>query len=239
MCALWPFFFCNPVISSHVIHYTAALLRLSSLHTGYLPHCLQLSVLDLFISPPDLTPKQNMAVNVSHFSVTDHIATTVKIHLIGAAASDHLWLSLWLDLHLVGGQRCVSAVTTSLLSPVITLFLFWPIESNVIMSWLNKHFGTLWNIMWADLHGVLISMQSISLIIWCLMAPAAHRCQRSSLHVKVWLWILIWEQCLGWHKHHGSLFTLVEPLYHSVNITTWHLSFKGNLEGAFYLVRKQ
>lgn len=42
----------------------------------------------------DLTLKQDEAVNLSNFSVTDQIAMTIKIPLISAAASDHLWLSL-------------------------------------------------------------------------------------------------------------------------------------------------
>lgn len=125
-CTLWHFFFsqglltfllCNPVIWSRAIHSTAALLNHSSLHTGHLLYCRQISVLDW-----DLKLKQNMAVNISYFSMTDEIATTIKIPLIRAAASDHLWLSVWLNLHLVGGQQCLSAVTMSLLSPVLTLF---------------------------------------------------------------------------------------------------------------------
>lgn len=127
-CTLWHFFFskglltfllCNPVIWSHTIHYTAALPSYSSLHTGHLPYCQQISVLDLDLK---LKHELNMAVNISYFSVTNDIATTIKIPLIRAAASDHLWLSLWLNLHLVGGQQCLSAVTMSFLSPVLTLF---------------------------------------------------------------------------------------------------------------------
>lgn len=129
--------------------------------------------------------------------------------------------NVWLNFHLVGGQQRFSCDHVPLIFTNYTLLL-WPSELIELAQ------QALWNalkynVSTADLYGVLIYVVS---------SGPCHRCQRSSLCVRVCLWILIWEQHLWWHV---SLFTWVRPG------TPCYLSLKANIhhkntDGLFDLV---